>query len=159
MVGKAVDVCAAAAPIALCAAYVMSLAAVSLVRRKRQQPLKLFIHPMSQPARACWSLHLAAGLPADLVELHCVALEKGEHKTPEFLAINPQGAVPALTQGAFTIGESHTIMRYLCQTTPGVADHWYPRVRRQRARALPPRSTATHISACATWHRPAPLAM
>ena len=62
---------------------------------------------------------------------------KGEHKTPEFLAINPQGVVPAIKESKdgddFILGESHTILRYLAESR-GTDDKWYPKDLRKRAR-------------------------
>lgn len=49
------------------------------------------------------------------VELVRVDLAKGENKTPEFLAINPNGKVPALTDGATRLWEGHAIMVHLAQ--------------------------------------------
>jgi glutathione S-transferase len=102
------------------------------------QKITLFIHPVSQPARACWALVKAAHM--DEVEVKQVALEKGEHKSPEFLAINPNGTVPALahidSEGAtFNVGESHTIMRYLCAVfQDSIDDNWYSADPQRRAR-------------------------
>lgn len=48
------------------------------------------------------ALHLSPGCLGELgLEYTPVLLDmkKGEHKTPEFLAINPFGKVPALTDG------------------------------------------------------------
>jgi len=46
-------------------------------------------------------------------ELVRIDLTKGEHKTPEFLAINPNGKIPALEDGDTKFWESHAIMCYL----------------------------------------------
>jgi glutathione S-transferase len=43
---------------------------------------------------------------------------KDELKTPEFLAINPLGRVPALRDGNFTLHESLAIMVYLDRKHP-----------------------------------------
>jgi hypothetical protein len=43
---------------------------------------------------------------------------KGELKTPEFLAINPLGRVPALRDGDYTLHESLAIMVYLDRKHP-----------------------------------------
>jgi len=44
---------------------------------------------------------------------------------PEFLAINPVGLVPAVSDDGHVLRESNTIVRYLC--TKHGADHLYPR--------------------------------
>ena len=62
-----------------------------------------------------------------------VDIAKGEHKTPEYLAKNPNGEVPAIKDGDFLLGESHAILRYLA-TSRDVADHWYPTDPKKRAR-------------------------
>ncbi|HEX2478010.1 MAG TPA: glutathione S-transferase family protein [Geminicoccaceae bacterium] len=47
------------------------------------------------------------------VEFVRVDLTKGEHKAPRFLAINPNGKVPALQDGEMRLWESAAIMAYL----------------------------------------------
>jgi glutathione S-transferase len=40
-------------------------------------------------------------------------LEHGKNDEPWYLALNPNGRIPLLTDGAFTLWESNTIVRYL----------------------------------------------
>jgi glutathione S-transferase len=47
-----------------------------------------------------------------------VDLDKGENKTPAFLAINPHGKVPVLTDGDFALPESNAILWYVAETHP-----------------------------------------
>ena len=50
------------------------------------------------------------GAPYELVRLDP---EKGDNKTPEYLAINPTGKVPSLVDGDVTMFESAAIVAYL----------------------------------------------
>jgi glutathione S-transferase len=47
-----------------------------------------------------------------------VDLDKGENKTPAFLAINPHGKVPTLTDGDFALPESNAILWYIADAHP-----------------------------------------
>ena len=47
-----------------------------------------------------------------------VVIAKGEHLTPEYLAINPHARVPALTDGGFVMTESPAILSYLGHRFP-----------------------------------------
>ncbi|MGH8235893.1 MAG: glutathione S-transferase family protein [Steroidobacteraceae bacterium] len=81
----------------------------------------LFHSPYSQHARRVVSLLVEAGLE---YELRHVAMEKGEHTSPEYLAINPNHQVPTLLDGTIKIHESNAILRYLC--AKHALDDWYP---------------------------------
>ena len=65
--------------------------------------MKLYYHPLSFPALGTIFTAEAAGVD---YESQMVNLQKGEHKAPEYLAINPYGRVPALSDGDFTLSES-----------------------------------------------------
>jgi glutathione S-transferase len=47
-----------------------------------------------------------------------VDLDKGENKTPEFLALNPHGKIPVLTDGDFALPESNAILWYVAENAP-----------------------------------------
>lgn len=47
-----------------------------------------------------------------------VDLRHGEHRRPEFLAINPSGKVPALVDGDIVLSESVAILLYLAERDP-----------------------------------------
>ena len=71
--------------------------------------MKLYYFETPNPRKPC---AVARYLDAP-VEFVRVDLTKGEHKTSEFLALNPNGKVPVLSDGDVTIWESHAIMAYL----------------------------------------------
>ncbi|KAG8466036.1 hypothetical protein KFE25_005606 [Diacronema lutheri] len=119
-------------PSALIGVMGLTLLAAQLLRRRRARPV-LFMHTVSAPARAALSLVKACKLGERAIELKRVALERGEHKSPAFLQVNPNGSVPALKDGDLRIGESHTIMRFITKRFP-VDDRWYPQDARTRAR-------------------------
>ena len=48
-------------------------------------------------------------------ELHDISLEKGENKKPEYLKLNPNGAVPTLVDGDTVVWESMAINLYLAE--------------------------------------------
>lgn len=51
---------------------------------------------------------------------HHLDLSKGEHLSPDYLAINPNGVVPALVHDGVTVLESNDIITYLNETFLGV---------------------------------------
>lgn len=60
-----------------------------------------------------WRVMLAMAIKGLDYRSHRLDPEKGEHKTKEYLAINPRGKVPALTDGDTVIYESMAIIAYL----------------------------------------------
>ncbi|NYS61198.1 glutathione S-transferase family protein [Vreelandella salicampi] len=73
--------------------------------------ITLYSYPNSRSLRATWTLEELG------VEYRCrhVALDKGEGQTPEHLARHPDGKVPVLEDGEFTLFESVPICRYLAE--------------------------------------------
>ncbi|PNW74088.1 hypothetical protein CHLRE_13g584850v5 [Chlamydomonas reinhardtii] len=74
-----------------------------------QAAIKLYTNPGSRGKIAEWYLAELA-VPHELVLLD---MRKGEHKSPQFLAINPFGKVPAMTDGDLPIFESGAILLHL----------------------------------------------
>ena len=88
----------------------------------------LFHSPFSQHARRVVSLMIEAGLE---YQLRHVAMEKGEHLSPAYLAVNPNHQVPTLLDGDVKIHESNAILRYLCLKHD--LTQWYPQALPARA--------------------------
>jgi glutathione S-transferase len=65
-----------------------------------------------------WRVHLALELKRVPYEAKLLTISKGENKSPEYLAINPRGKVPAIRDGAFTLYESMAILLYLDRKYP-----------------------------------------
>lgn len=74
--------------------------------------LKIYTHPFSTPAL---SVQFTANAAGGAFENVVIDLTKGEHKKPDYLAINALGKVPALSDGDFTLSESGAIMRYIAR--------------------------------------------
>ena len=71
----------------------------------------------------------------DLLGMNCevqhVDYFAGAHKRPEFLAINPNGALPAATDGDLALSESNAILQYAADLSG--SDRYYPTELKQRA--------------------------
>ena len=61
-------------------------------------------------------------LPYELVELDMYA---GEHKREPFLTLNPFGQMPALTDGDYTIADSHACLVYVARKHDAT-NRWLP---------------------------------
>jgi glutathione S-transferase len=76
--------------------------------------LTLFHSAQSRSIRPRWLLE-ELGVPYELKRLD---LQAGDQKKPEFLKVNPNGAVPALVDGEVTLFESGAICQYLADRFP-----------------------------------------
>ena len=77
--------------------------------------MKLYHNPLSPNVRR---VRLTAAVLGITLEEKLLDFSKGEHKNPEYLALNPNGAVPTLVDGDFVLTESRSIMQYLASKKP-----------------------------------------
>ena len=77
--------------------------------------MKLYYNPLSPNVRR---VRLTAAVLGIELEEKLLDFSKGEHKTPDYLALNPNGAVPTLVDGDFVLSESRSIMQYLASKKP-----------------------------------------
>ncbi len=73
--------------------------------------MKLYYFETINPRKAC----AVAKYLESPVEFVRIDLAKGEHKTPAYLAVNPNGKVPAFEDGELKIWESNAIMCHLAR--------------------------------------------
>jgi glutathione S-transferase len=76
--------------------------------------MKLYWSPRSRSFSALWLLE-ETGEPYERV---LTEISKGAQKSPEFLAINPMGKVPALVDGEAKLAEVAAICAYVAERTP-----------------------------------------
>ena len=75
----------------------------------------VFYHnPRSRAQMVHWMLE-EAGAPYRIVPID---FEKGEHKTPSFLALNPMGKLPTIVHRGTVVTETAVIIAYLADTFP-----------------------------------------
>lgn len=77
--------------------------------------MKLYENPMSSAAMKVRAVIHELGLPVTLI---AVDMRKGDHKAPDFLAMNPNGKVPTLEDDGFCLWESNAILCYLAAKKP-----------------------------------------
>ena len=76
--------------------------------------MKLYGYPPTRTIRALWMLR-ELDLDFEYVQ---VDPTKGEHRRPEFLAVNPAGKLPALVDDDLVLTESIAIVLYLAEKYP-----------------------------------------
>ena len=85
--------------------------------------IRLYGHPLSGHAHRVQLFLALLRLPHEVVE---VDLLRGEHKRPEFLAMNPLGQVPVIEDGDLTLADSNAILVYLAGRYDD-SGRWLPR--------------------------------
>lgn len=83
--------------------------------------MKLYHFPLSGHAHRARLFLSLLNVKAEIVDLD---LANGEHKTPEFLKLNPFGQVPVLEDGDVVVNDSNAILVYVA-TKLGRKD-WLP---------------------------------
>lgn len=89
--------------------------------------MKLYYDPISTTSRPLMMFAAEHTLP---ITWELVSLFQGQHQTPAYLSINPNGTVPCLVDGSFVLTESSAILKYLAELAGSPA---YPRNLRERA--------------------------
>ena len=85
---------------------------------KRESDMKLYFDTLLNPRKAC----AVAKYLKSPVEFVAVDVGKGEHRTPQFMLLNPNAKVPLLVDGDKVIWESNAIMCHLA--TKASSDLW-----------------------------------
>jgi glutathione S-transferase len=76
--------------------------------------LVFYHNPRSRAMTVHWLLE-ELGVPYRIVPID---LQKGEHKTPQYLAINPMGKLPTIVHEGTVVTETAAILTYLADTFP-----------------------------------------
>ena len=80
-------------------------------------PIKLYDSKVSPYARKARLIAAELGLPLEKI---AVDFKKGQPRTPEYLALNPNGKVPMIDDDGFVLWESIAILKYLASKKPGL---------------------------------------
>jgi glutathione S-transferase len=80
-----------------------------------ESTMKLYGFPLSPNTWKVRALAAHIGVP---LELSIVDMKNGQHRSPDYLALNPTGRVPVLVDGDFALWESVAIMQYIASKKP-----------------------------------------
>ncbi len=90
--------------------------------------MKLYAHPASTTSRPIMMFCAEQGVEVENVTID---LFSGAHKEAPYLAVNPNGMIPALDDDGFILSESSAILKYLADK---IDSPTYPKEARARAR-------------------------
>jgi glutathione S-transferase len=90
--------------------------------------VKLYVNLASPNVHRVRLTAAVLGLPLEEADVDFI---KREHKAPDYVKLNPNGAVPTLVDGDFVLTESRAIMQYLASLRPDAG--LLPRDERGRA--------------------------
>jgi glutathione S-transferase len=90
--------------------------------------LQVYLDPCTVNSRKVLAGLELMGAPYEIRHIDYLA---GGHKQPEFLAINPNGALPAAVDGDFALSESNAILQYAADLNR--AEAHYPTELKRRA--------------------------
>lgn len=76
--------------------------------------ITFYHNPQSRAVMAYWMLE-EVGAPYRIVPID---FERGDNRTPEFLAINPMGKLPTIVHKGIVVTETPAIIAYLADTYP-----------------------------------------
>ena len=76
--------------------------------------IKLYWSPRSRSFSALWLMEETG----QAYERVLTDISKGAQKTPEYLAVNPMGKVPAIQDGETTLAEAAAICAYVAERYP-----------------------------------------
>lgn len=71
------------------------------------------------PGACSLAPHIALEEAGGAYELSLVKFAETQQRSPEYLAINPKGRVPALVDDGFVLTEAPAILRYVARRNPG----------------------------------------
>jgi len=73
------------------------------------------------PSNASFAPHILLREMGAAFELRQVNRQQGEHKSPDYLKLNPNGLIPVLVDGDLVVYETAAILMHLADTHPGFA--------------------------------------
>src|SRR5215475_5707656 len=77
--------------------------------------IELYVFPPSQRAFKVMAVANYLGIEPTL---HALDLTKGDQKSPEYAALNPNMLMPTLKDGDYVLWESNAVMQYLASKRP-----------------------------------------